>query len=196
MGTSLLAIASCSAVSIVETVRYTLPPVELERATHRIPYVLRISDFEVAPHLETEHLLTQFEDARIVVRSSEAWSAPLGSLVTNSILAGLLESERFRAVVDDHEAARAQLVLRGRVEDFEEWRDGGTRQAAVTVGFVLSGEDRGEILLQKRVEAKVPLQREDGATLVHGLHRALGDAFRIFLSSAEESAGAWSAPDR
>ncbi|HMQ21732.1 MAG TPA: hypothetical protein PKE00_04530, partial [Planctomycetota bacterium] len=109
---------------------------------------------------------------------------------------GLLEGRVFRAVIDDRAAVRSDLVLAGRVEAFEEWRDGGTRQAHVALGLVLAGEERGEILFQQRVAAKVPLHGDDGAALVGGLHKALGEAFRNFLVAAEEAASAWSAPDR
>lgn len=185
---------SCSAVSVEQPSFYTLQALRIESSDVTLPHVLRVSDFDVAPHLTGERLVAQLRTARVAPREQERWSAPLSALVTSSIGAGLLEARRFRAVVDNRDAAPADLVLEGRILGFEEDHQGPVRQAHVALALILRGEVGGEILLQERVAAKVPLSREDGETLVRGLHEALGLAFRNFLRSAEKTASAWSAP--
>lgn len=192
---SFLVAVSCSAVSIEAPQYFTLSAIELETSGPKLPHVLRVASFDVAPHLSGEKLRARSSSSRIATRDLERWSAPLGALVTHAVGDGLLTAGRFHAVVEDRNASRADLVLEGRVVDFEEFRDAANRHAFVALALVLRAEDSGRVLLQRRVEAKVPLYGEDGASLVAGLHDALGTAFRSFLVHAEERAGAWSAPN-
>lgn len=189
-------VTACSAVSVEQPSAYTLEALRIEKTESPLPHVLRVSDFDIAPHLSGERLVAQTRTARVAARPRERWSAPLAALVTNSIAAGLLEARRFRAVVDDRDAAPADLVIEGRILGFEEDHRGPVRRAHVAMALILRGETNGEILLQERVAANVPLYGSDGDTLVRGLHDALGLCFRNFLQSAEKSAGAWSAPDQ
>lgn len=188
--------SACSAVTIDDAQFYHLPVVALDAATSPLPLVVRVSNFTVAPHLDGVRVLTHEASTRVRARADERWSAPLSALVANSIREGLLEARRFRGVVDDRDNARADLVLDGRVLDFEEFVDGSGRKASVTLALALRDESRGELLMQRRVASKLPLEGADGPSLVHALHRALGVAFRSFLAMAEERASAWAAPKR
>ena len=191
---ALQVLAACAAVEVRESRFYTLAAVELDEASKPLHWVLRIADLEIAPHLVGERLVVREGLSGLGRRRDERWAAPLGSLVTNALGAGLLAASRFRAIVDDRDPSQAELVLEGRVLSFEELRAGEQSKARVVLALALRGADDGKVLLQRRVEASVPLHGNDGRSLVAGLHTALGLAFRNFLETAEETAGAWSAP--
>ena len=127
--------SACSAVTIDDAQFYHLPVVALDAATSPLPLVVRVSNFTVAPHLDGVRVLTHEASTRVRARADERWSAPLSALVANSIREGLLEARRFRGVVDDRDNARADLVLDGRVLDFEEFVDGSGRKASVTLAL-------------------------------------------------------------
>jgi uncharacterized lipoprotein YmbA len=139
-----------------------------ERRVHDL--ALAIERLSTAPHLHGDRLTARISPTEIEYYVSHRWPAPLDDVVTMELYRALRPA--FRAVVRD--PARADCVLGGTIERFEEVDEGDSWFAHVGLHLTLT-DPEGDPLLDRYFERRTRAETRHPAAVVEALRTGLAE---------------------
>ena len=184
-----LATIGCGSVEVSKPRYYRLEPLALERAEAKRPYSLRVGVIAVAPHLDSERLVSIYGEHRVDPSDEALWAAPLGRLVTASIEQGLRDAGVFATVLAAGDPSPADLELAGSLTRFERRVDASGEAAHAEIRLTLRDGRTGRVLWQARLDESARISSTTDASAVAALNTALALAFSRFVPRAEEEGG-------
>lgn len=105
------------------------------------------------------------------------WKSPPPEMVTDLVLRDLRQSGLFKAVFSDYDETDARFVLQGRLEEFLEIEEKGSRKAVLSINITLLDRSRRDpaegMIFQKGYRALEPLESRTPADLARAMSRAL-----------------------
>jgi ABC-type uncharacterized transport system auxiliary subunit len=148
--------------------------------------LLRVERFSAAQAFNSTAMVYRSAPSVLNARTYHRWKAPPAELVNDMMLRDLRGSGLFRAVFSDYDEVDARFVLQGRLEEFLEIEDQGSRKALLSLDMTLLDRSRrdstGAVVFQKGYRTLEPLDSPTPADLARAMSRAMEKVSRQITS--------------
>lgn len=173
-------LTGCGSVEVPDEVYYrvALPPAATAPMAHG--GVLRMESLTLASSLSEDGLMVQEGPVRLRPYAFHRWVAPLDQLVTDAIQGNLRRSRCFEEVLGPLEGDTADLVLTGRIVDFQQDVGAAAWDGVVTLDLRLvqlaeDGVSTVGTAFQREFTARVPATSRHPEAGVQALSQGLGE---------------------
>lgn len=135
--------------------------------------VLAVADFSAGAGYDEQRIVYRSDEYRFDYYHFHRWASPPGQLVAEVLRDVYRETGAFRAVVSGY-AARADVVLSGRVIKFEEVDVKGDHwEGNVLIDMRLRDAETGQLIWTETVQKKSKLREQSPSGLAAALSEAL-----------------------
>ena len=176
-------LAACGAVDVPEHQFYRLSAGAIPDGGGGYDKVVRVEDFDLAPHLAGDNVLAVVGPNRVEPLRYHRWTAPLAKLVTEVVRQSLDGSRRYQAVVGQRDRVDADWAVSGRILRFEQSIESKGWVGIVELAVSVRDERSRELLWRGRLEGRVAAKDNEPPAGVHALDRALAAALARFPTS-------------
>ncbi len=139
--------------------------------------ILRIDHFSAAQAFNSTAMLYRSGPSLLNAYAYHRWKATPPDIVTDLILRDLKRSGLFKAVFSEYDEADARFVLQGRVEEFLEIEERGSRKALLALDITLLDRSQRDpakgVIFQRGYRALEPLDATTPGAFARGMSRAL-----------------------
>lgn len=182
----LLVLLGCGSVEVPSESVWRLPSPRLEVSSLSDTTVLRVQRLELSGALPDDRLVVAFGPHRLAVRELDRWSGPLCDLVSQAVRTGLTRSRAFAQVKGPEERGREDLVLTGRILEFQEVWSSGRRDGQVALDLKLTRSQDGKMIWQQEISRSVQITAPGAEGAVGALAAALQGVLGDTLQSCRE----------
>lgn len=182
----LLALAACGSVAVPSESVWRLPAPRLEASSLSDTLVLRVQRLELAGALPDDRLVVAVGPHRLLVRELDRWSGPLADLVSQAVRTGLARSKAFAQVKGPEERGREDLLLTGRILEFQEVAGDDARSAQVTLELRITRSQDGKLVWGEELSRHVPIAAPGAEGAVGALAAALQGVLGDTLQSCRD----------
>lgn len=165
------------------TLEYTPPAFE---ALSPSQMLLRVQRFSAAQNFNSTAMLYRSGPSRLSAHAYHRWKALPPDMVTDLILRDLKRSGLFKAVFSEYDETDVSYAVQGRVEEFLEIEEKGSRKALLSLDITLldrsQREPAKEVVFQKMYHALEPLEDPSPGALARGMSRAMEQLSRRITS--------------
>jgi len=176
----IVVLAACGSVDVPEHHFYRLSACAIPGAAGAKDKIVRVEDFDLAPHLGGDNVLAVVGPNRVEPLRYHRWSAPLAKLVTEVVRESLDESGRYQAVVGLRDRVQADWAVSGRVLQFEQSIETRGWVGVVRLAVSVRDERSGDLIWRGCLSGRVAAKRSEPADGVRALDRALASALSRF----------------
>jgi len=155
---------------------------ELRNGNHAIPLTLGISQFDTDVLYEGDRIVYRQSPYQVQFYHYRRWVAPPKKIVTEKVLKQFQASGVFANVVRIPSATKTDYTLKGDIQAFEEWDEGGGWYGLVAIEFKLQNTDL-EIVWQKMLSEKTIIEKKEHIEIVKAISQSLD---KVVKSSIEE----------
>lgn len=156
------------------TLEYAPPAFEDRSPANEL---LRVERFSAAQAFNSTAMVYRSAPSVFNARTYHRWKAPPAELVNDMMLRDLRGSGLFRAVFSDYDEVDARFVLQGRLEEFLEIDDKGSRQALLSLDVTLLDRSQRDpargVIFQKGYRALEPLEVQTPVAFARAMSRAM-----------------------
>ena len=139
--------------------------------------LLRVDHFSAAHAFNSTAMVYRSGPSVLNAYAYNRWKAIPPDIVTDLILRDLKRSGLFKAVFSVYDEADARFVLQGRVEEFLEIEEKGSRKACLALDITLLDRSQRDpakgVVFQRGYRALEPLEASTPSALARGMSRAL-----------------------
>ena len=139
--------------------------------------LLRVDHFSGAHAFNSTAMLYRSAPSVLNAYAYHRWQATPPDIVTDLILRDLKRSGLFKAVFSEYDEADARFVLQGRVEEFLEIEEKGSRKALLSLNITLLDRSQRDpakgVIFQRGYRALEPLDASTPSAFARGMGRAL-----------------------
>lgn len=153
--------------------------------------LLRVERFSGARAFDSTAMIYRSGPSALNTYGYHRWKAPPADMVTDLVLRDLRKSGLFKAVFSEYDEADARFALQGRLEEFLEIEDRGSRNALISLDITLLDRSRRDpaqgVLFQKGYRALEPLDGRTPGALARAMSRAMEQVSRQTTSDIYEA---------
>ena len=159
------------------TLEYEPPQApDLKDAT-KLPVVLKVERFSVAPEYNTSRMIYRAKSYKRDAYNYHQWRAGAGDLVSYFLSRDLKQSGKFTAVLSPDSRSAYSYMMEGSVDEFFEWDSEDSWEAVLTVSITLMVQDEPDItkriVFQKTYKAREETKRKNPKALAEAMSRAM-----------------------
>ena len=148
--------------------------------------LVRVERFSAAQAFNSTAMVYRSGPSVLNTYAYHRWKATPPDIVTDLILRDLKRSGLFKAVFSEYDEADARFVLQGRVEDFVEIEEEGSRKALLSLDITLLDRSQRDpakgVVFQKGYRAHEPLEAPSPGAFARGMGRVMEQISRQVTS--------------
>ena len=153
--------------------------------------LLRVERFSAAQACNSTAMLYRSGPSLLNAYAYHRWKAIPPDIVTDLILRDLKRSGLFKAVFSEYDEADARFVLQGRVEEFLEIEERGSRKALLALDITLLDRSQRDtakgVIFQRAYRALEPLDTPTPGAFARGMSRSMEKVSRPMTSDIYEA---------
>jgi len=139
--------------------------------------LLRVHQFSAAQAFNSTAMLYRSGPSVLHAYGYHRWKAAPPDIVTDLLLRDLRRGGLFKAVFSEYDEADARFALQGRVEEFLEIEEKGSRMSCLTLDITLLDRSQRDpaqaVVFQKEYHALAPLEEPTPGAFARGMSRAM-----------------------
>ncbi len=147
---------------------------------------VRVERFSAAQAFNSTAMLYRSGPSVLNAYAYHRWKATPPDIVTDLILRDLKRGGLFKAVFSEYDEADARFALQGRVEEFLEIEEKGSRKACLALDITLLDRSQRDsakaVVFQKGYRALEPLEAASPGSFARGMGRAMEQLSRQMVS--------------
>jgi len=175
-------LANCGSVPQTYYYRVDYQIEDLRNGNQAIPLTFGISQFDVDVLYEGDRIVYRQSPYQVQFYHYRRWVAPPKKIVTEKVLKQFQASGVFANVVRIPSASKIDYTLKGEIQAFEEWDEGGSWYGLVTIEFKLQNMDL-EIVWNKVLSEKTRIEKKEHIEIVKAISQSLD---KVVKRSIEE----------
>jgi len=175
-------VANCGSVPQTYYYRVDYQIEDLRNGNQAIPLTFGISQFDVDVLYEGDRIVYRQSPYQVQFYHYRRWVAPPKKIVTEKVLKQFQASGVFANVVRIPSATKIDYTLKGEIQAFEEWDEGGSWYGLVTIEFKLQNMDL-EIVWNKVLSEKTRIEKKEHIEIVKAISQSLD---KVVKRSIEE----------
>ncbi len=175
-------LANCGSVPQTYYYRVDYQIEDLRNGNQAIPLTFGISQFDVDVLYEGDRIVYRQSPYQVQFYHYRRWVAPPKKIVTEKVLKQFQASGVFANVVRIPSATKIDYTLKGEIQAFEEWDEGGSWYGLVTIEFKLQNMDL-EIVWNKVLSEKTRIEKKEHIEIVKAISQSLD---KVVKRSIEE----------
>ncbi|MCX5833686.1 MAG: ABC-type transport auxiliary lipoprotein family protein [Deltaproteobacteria bacterium] len=148
--------------------------------------LMRVDRFSAAQAFNSTDMLYRSGPSVLNAYAYHRWKATPPDIVTDLILRDLKRGGLFKAVFSEYDEADARFVLQGRIEEFLEIEEKGSRKACLALDITLLDRSQRNpskgVLFQRGYRALEPLDATTPGAFARGMGRAMEQVSRQMTS--------------
>ena len=170
------------------TLEYASPAFE---GLPRCNALLRVHQFSAAQAFNSTAMLYRSGPSVLNAYAYHRWKATPPDIAADLLLRDLRRGGLFKAVFSEYDEADARFALQGRVEEFLEIEEKGSRMACLTLDITLLDRSQRdpaqEVVFQKEYHTLEPLEDPTPGTFARGMSRAMEQLSRQITTDIYEA---------
>ena len=175
-------LANCGSVPQTYYYRVDYQIEDLRNGNQAIPLTFGISQFDVDVLYEGDRIVYRQSPYQVQFYHYRRWVAPPKKIVTEKVLKQFQASGVFANVVRIPSASKIDYTLKGEIQAFEEWDEGGSWYGLVTIELKLQNMDL-EIVWNKVLSEKTRIEKKEHIEIVKAISQSLD---KVVKRSIEE----------
>ncbi len=153
--------------------------------------LLRVERFSAAQAFNSTAMVYRSGPSVLNAYAYHRWKAIPPDIVADLILRDIKRSGLFKAVFSEYDEADARFVLQGRVEEFLEIEEKGSRKALISLDITLLDRSQRDpakgVVFQRGYRALEPLEASTPSAMARGMSRAMEQVSRQMTSDIYEA---------
>lgn len=159
------------------TLEYEPPQVSSLGDVNKLPVVIKLERFSVAPEYNTSRMIYRSSSYRRDAYNYHQWRAGVGDLVSYYLSRDMSRAGKFTGVLSPDSRSAYSYMLEGSVDEFFESDAENAWKAVLTVSITLMERDEPDItkriILQKTYNATKECKRKNPKALAEAMSRAM-----------------------
>jgi ABC-type uncharacterized transport system auxiliary subunit len=139
--------------------------------------LLRVHRFSAAQAFNSTAMLYRSGPSMLNAYAYHRWKATPPDIVTDLLLRDFRRCGLFKAVFSEYDEADARFALQGRIEEFLEIEEKGSRKACLVLDITLLDRSQRDparaVVFQKGYRALEPLEAQTPGAFARGMSRAM-----------------------